>query len=70
AFSRLAAIFFLFNCQTPEMDRKRMRMYFLNGIYQPLNLIVTMDGPDGEFCGAEIGMIIDSLLAPMAKSRF
>ena len=53
-----------------EMDRKRMRMYFLNGIYQPLNLIVTMDGPDGEFCGAEIGMIIDSLLAPMAKSRF
>ena len=53
-----------------EMDRKRMRLYFLNGIYQPLNLIVTVDGPDGEFCRTEIGMIIDSLLVPMAKSRF
>ena len=53
-----------------EMDRKRMRLYFLNGIYQPLNLIVTVDGPDGEFCGTEIGMIVDSLLVPMAKSRF
>ena len=53
-----------------EMDRKRMRMYFLNGIYQPLNLIVTMDGPNGEFCGTAISTIIDRLLAPMTESRF
>lgn len=53
-----------------EQDRKRMRLYYINGIYQPLNLIVTMDGPDGEFCGAEINMIIEKLLTPMSKSRF
>lgn len=53
-----------------EMDRKRMRLYFLNGIYQPLNLIVTMDGPNGEFCGTAISTIIDRLLAPMTESRF
>ena len=53
-----------------EMDRKRMRLYFLNGIYQPLNLIVTMDGPNGEFCGTEISSLISNLLVPMNRSRF
>lgn len=53
-----------------EMDRRRMRLYHLNGIFQPRNLIVTADGPQGEFCGTEIALIVEKLLVPMTESRF
>lgn len=53
-----------------EYDCSRMKLYYINGIYQPHNLIVTSDGPRGEHCGAEIGMIIDNFLVPMASGRF
>lgn len=53
-----------------EYDNERMKLYYLNGIYQPHNLIVTCDGPNGEYCGAEISMIVNNLLVPMAERRF
>lgn len=30
-----------------ERDQRKMWLYYKNGIYEPKNLIVTMDGPDG-----------------------
>lgn len=53
-----------------EMDKERMRLYFLNGIFQPYNLIVTTDGPKGVFCGVEIGAMVEKILMPLCKSRF
>ena len=58
------------NPEYVELDNERMQLYYINGIYQPHNLIVTSDGPNGEYCGAEINMIVNNLLAPMAASRF
>ena len=58
------------NQEYVEADNERMQLYYINGIYQPHNLIVTGDGPSGEYCGAEISMIVNNLLAPLAVSRF
>lgn len=60
----------LSNAEYCEMDKKRMSLYFINGIFQPHNLIVTTDGPAGEFCGMEISMIVEKILMPLCKSRF
>ena len=51
-------------------DMERTLLYFRNGIYQPVNLIVTCDGPDGSFPGAEIAAIVERLLVPASESRF
>lgn len=53
-----------------ERHNRKMKLYYENGIYQPHNLIVTFDGPDGRHPGIEIGLIIDKVLVPAAKSRF
>lgn len=56
----------------PEYTRKDMErtlLYFRNGIYQPHNLIVTCDGPDGSYPGIEIAEIIEKLLVPASQSR-
>lgn len=45
-----------------ERDALRTYVYHKNGIYQPHNLIVTCDGPAGEYPGLEIGLIVDRLL--------
>ena len=45
-----------------EHDMIRTYVYHKNGIYEPHNLIVTCDGPSGEFPGVEIGMIAEQLL--------
>ena len=37
---------------------EKMHIYFINGIYQPKNLIVTMDGPDCEIDMEDIWRII------------
>jgi hypothetical protein len=48
-------------------DEERTRIYHRNGIYQPHNLIVTCDGPSGEFPGIEIAMIVAQLAAAEKK---
>lgn len=58
------------NHEYAQRDNVKMRLYYLNGIYQPENLIVTADGPNGEYSGVKIGLIIDFLLAPISASRF
>jgi len=50
-----------------ERDMLRTYIYHKNGIYQPHNLIVTCDGPNGEFPGVEIGLIVDRLLAELSN---
>lgn len=52
-----------------KRDAWRMHVYHRNGIFQPHNLIVTCDGPKGEFPGTEIAMIIERLAAMAGKSR-
>ena len=58
------------NQEYVESDNERMQLYYINGIYQPHNLIVTGDGPNGEYCGAQISMIVNNILVPMSVSRF
>ena len=56
----------------PEYAKRhceKLRLYYYNGIYEPKNLIVTCDGPDGEFAGVEIGMIIEKILTEMVVKR-
>ena len=48
-------------------DEERTRIYHRNGIYQPHNLVVTCDGPSGEFPGIEIAMIVAQLAAAEKK---
>ncbi|MBR5230266.1 MAG: hypothetical protein IKW01_05340 [Firmicutes bacterium] len=52
-----------------ERDGRRTWIYHRNGIYQPYNLIVTCDGPKGEYPGLEIGIIVDRLLAAYCTDR-
>jgi len=47
----------------------KMQLFYANGIYAPFNLIVTFDGPHGEYPGAQINHIIESLLVPMCRER-
>lgn len=52
-----------------ESDALRTYIYHKNGIYQPHNLIVTCDGPSGEYPGVEIGLIVDKILATKKIAR-
>ena len=52
-----------------ERDAWKTSLYHRNGIYQPHNLIVTCDGPDGEFLGMEISIIVNEILREMAVGR-
>jgi len=51
----------------PKYQRRNQwkeNLYFLNGIYPPHNLIITMDGPHQEFNLQEIHQIIKGLILP------
>ena len=43
-------------------DTETERLYHLNGIYEPKNLIVTKDGPDGSFSTEGVIRIIEGVL--------
>lgn len=45
-------------------DTETERLYHLNGIYEPKNLIVTKDGPDGSFHADAVIRIIEGILIP------
>ena len=46
-------------------DEETMRLYHLNGIYEPKNLLVTMDGPDETFPAEDIARMIQCVLMPL-----
>lgn len=46
-------------------DEETMRLYHLNGIYEPKNLLVTMDGPDETFPADDVAIIIQCVLLPL-----
>ncbi|MBR4861896.1 MAG: hypothetical protein IKU09_06820 [Firmicutes bacterium] len=46
-------------------DEETMRLYHLNGIYEPKNLLVTKDGPDETFPAEDIARIIQCVLVPL-----
>lgn len=47
-----------------QRDTETERLYHLNGIYEPKNLIVTKDGPDGSFHTDGVIRIIEGILRP------
>lgn len=50
-----------------EMDNRKMALYYRNGIYPPIGLIVTCDGPDGSLDMSDVNQIIQGILLPMVK---
>ena len=46
-------------------DREKMLLYYQNGIYEPKNLIVTHDGPDGSFDVEAVKRLVYGFLLPM-----
>lgn len=48
-----------------QRNNRKMELYFLNGFYQPKNLIVTADGPNGEFSIPDIYRVVDGLILPL-----
>ena len=54
-----------------ETYRKRheetLRLYHLNGIYPPKNLILFMEGPDGAFHADSILQMIEGILVPLCS---
>ena len=46
-------------------DEETMRLYHLNEIYEPKNLLVTMDGPDETFPAEDIARLIQCVLVPL-----
>ena len=54
----------LSNEEYRRRNNRKMELYFLNGFYQPKNLIVTADGPNGEFSIPDIYRIVDVLILP------
>ena len=54
-----------------EAYRKRheetMRLYHLNGIYPPKNLMILMEGPDGSFHADSILQTIEGILVPLCS---
>ena len=53
--------------QYRQRDTETERLYHLNGIYEPKNLIVTKDGPDGSFNTEGVIRIIEGILRPHIK---
>ncbi len=48
-------------------DEETMRLYHLNGIYEPKNLLVTMDGPDETFPADDVARMIQCILVPLME---
>ena len=55
----------LTNEEYRRRNNRKMELYFLNGFYQPKNLIVTADGPNGEFSIPDIYRVVDGLIRPL-----
>lgn len=52
-----------------EVNYRKLTDYFLNGIYPPHNLIITMDGPDGELDTAAIHQMLHDQILPLFRCR-
>ena len=52
-----------------ESSYRKMTDYFLNGIYPPHNLIITMDGPDGALDIASVYQLIRQQLLPLFQKQ-
>ena len=50
-----------------QSDMWKMSLYYMNGIYEPVNLIVTCDGPDGSTDMEAIRRIVDGVIMPQMK---
>ena len=48
-----------------KRDEETMRLYHLNGIFEPKNLIVTKDGPDETFPAEDVMRLIQCILVPL-----
>ena len=46
-----------------------MQLYHRNGIYEPKNLIVTKDGPDGSFDVEAVKRLVYGVLLPLRRSK-
>ena len=52
-----------------EVNYRKLTDYFLNGIYPPHNLVITMDGPDGELDIAAVHQLIQSRILPLFQKQ-
>ena len=52
-----------------ESSYRKLTDYFLNGIYPPHNLIITMDGPDGELDIAAVHQLIQNRILPLFQKE-
>ena len=52
-----------------ERDQRKMQLYHRNGIYEPKNLIVTKDGPDGSFDVEAVKRLVYGVLLPLRRSK-
>ena len=52
------------DAQYREKVYQKLTDYFANSIYPPHNLILTMDGPDGELDIASIHNLLQALILP------
>lgn len=52
-----------------QRDVRKMQLYHQNGIYQPKNLIVTMDGPDGNMDSMDILFLVQNFIQPKIIDR-
>ena len=52
-----------------QRDDRKMQLYHQNGIYQPKNLIVTMDGPDGNMDSEDILFLVQNFIQPKIIDR-
>jgi len=48
-----------------KRDEETSELYYINGIYEPKNLLVTKDGPDGTFPAEDIARMIQYVLVPL-----
>ena len=52
-----------------ESSYRKLTDYFLNGIYPPHNLIITMDGPDGALDIAAVHQLIQNRILPLFQKQ-
>ncbi len=52
-----------------ESSYRKLTDYFLNGIYPPHNLIITMDGPDGALDIAAVHQLIQNRILPLFQRK-
>lgn len=52
-----------------ESCYRKLTDYFLNGIYPPHNLIITMDGPDGKLDITAVHQLIQNRILPLFQKQ-